>query len=156
MTTTSFYVDAQNLIRSVDIVFQVFAKAGYLHDGLFPAVTERQNGNLLMDMPLPPPIPGQRNSDRSPRGCNSVMIFRCLPPLMAWGMNQGKMLMAIALCANSTYRPLLRSVPRPAPLAYCLWVNIPTGIYIYRPIELAIFYSMASGLWTLEFPPITS
>lgn len=65
-----YLTNPQNILRSVDIVFQVFAKAAHKHDGLFPAVTERQNGLLLMDFPLPPCIPGQRNSDRSPRGCN--------------------------------------------------------------------------------------
>ncbi len=90
MPTTSFYVDSQNVMRSVDIVFQVFAKAGYLHDGLFPAVAERQNGNLLMDMPLPPPIPGQRNSDRSPRGCNLSHDIPLLATLDGMGYESGK------------------------------------------------------------------
>jgi hypothetical protein len=70
MPATAYLVDSQNLLRSVDIVFQVMAKAAYRWNGLFPAVAERQNGNLLMDFPLPAPIPGQRNSDRAPRGCN--------------------------------------------------------------------------------------
>lgn len=65
-----FKTTPQNILRDVDIVFQVMAKASYRHQGLFPAVAERYNGQLLMDFPLPPIIPGQRNSDRSPRGCN--------------------------------------------------------------------------------------
>jgi hypothetical protein len=65
-----YKTDPANILRSVDIVFQVFAKAADKHGGLFPAVAERQNGQLLMDQPLPACIPGQRNSDRSPRGCN--------------------------------------------------------------------------------------
>lgn len=67
---TTIVTNAQNILRDVDIVFQVMAKAAYRWDGLFPALTERHNGNLLTDWPLPAPIPGQRNSDRSPRGCN--------------------------------------------------------------------------------------
>lgn len=66
----TYATNAQNILRDVDIVFQVMVKAGYRHDGLFPALAERHNGNLLTDWPLPAPIPGQRNSDRSPRGCN--------------------------------------------------------------------------------------
>jgi len=69
-TAPRFIVDPQNILRSVDIVFQVMVKASKQYDGLFPAVAERQNGGILMDFPLPAPIPGQRNSDRSPRGCN--------------------------------------------------------------------------------------
>lgn len=65
-----FKTDPQNILRSVDIVFQVMSKASYRYEGLFPAVAERHNGQILMDFPLPAPIPGQRNSDRSPRGCN--------------------------------------------------------------------------------------
>ncbi len=65
-----FTTDPQNILRTVDIVFQVFENNIDRYDGLFPAVAERSFGTLLMDWPLPPPIPGQRNSDRSPRGCN--------------------------------------------------------------------------------------
>ena len=65
-----FVTNASNIHRVVDITFQVFAKCTPQYGGLFPAVTERQNGQLLMDQPLPSCIPGQRNSDRSPRGCN--------------------------------------------------------------------------------------
>lgn len=65
-----YRTDPANILRSVDIVFQVMAKASHRYDGLFPAVAERHNGQILMDFPLPPVIPGQRNSDRSPRGCN--------------------------------------------------------------------------------------
>ena len=95
MSVTTFYVDSYNIMRSVDIVFQVFAKAGYLHDGLFPAVTERQNGNMLMDMPLPPPIPGQRNSDRAPRGCNLSHDVALLATLDGMGHESGRKPMAI-------------------------------------------------------------
>lgn len=65
-----YLVDPANILRTVDIVFQVMAKAGHRYGGLFPAIAERQVGNVLMDFPLPAPIPGQRNSDRSVRGCN--------------------------------------------------------------------------------------
>lgn len=65
-----FKTDPQNILRSVDIVFQVFQNNLDRYEGLFPAVADRHFGTILMDWPLPPPIPGQRNSDRSPRGCN--------------------------------------------------------------------------------------
>ena len=65
-----FRTDPENILRTVDLVFQVFENTVERYDGLFPAVADRHFGALLMDWPLPPPIPGQRNSDRSPRGCN--------------------------------------------------------------------------------------
>lgn len=81
-----FKTDPANILRSVDIVFQVMVKAAHRWDGLFPAVAERHHGNLLMDFPLPPIIPGQRNSDRSPRGCNlahDLGLLECLHGLDA-------------------------------------------------------------------------
>jgi hypothetical protein len=66
----TFTVDPENILRSVDIVLQVMANFSKQYDGLFPAVADRQGCRMLMDFPLPAPIPGQRNSDRSPRGCN--------------------------------------------------------------------------------------
>jgi len=65
-----YRTDPRNILRSVDIVTQVMVKAAHRYDGLFPAVAERHVGRVLMDFPLPPAIPGQRNSDRAPRGCN--------------------------------------------------------------------------------------
>lgn len=80
-----YRTDAPNILRSVDIVFQVMAKAAHRWNGLFPAVAERHNGQILQDFPLPPVIPGQRNSDRSPRGCNLAHDIALLAALDGLG-----------------------------------------------------------------------
>lgn len=85
-----YKTDPANILRTIDIVFQVFEKSTPRYGGLFPAVAERYNGQVLQDFPLPPIIPGQRNSDRSPRGNNLQHDIPLLATLHGFDQTLGR------------------------------------------------------------------
>jgi hypothetical protein len=78
----TYRTDPHSVLRSVDIVFQVMAKASYRYDGLFPAVAERHVGRILMGFPLSSAKDENRSRAlRSPAGfgCPGSTRWRASP-----------------------------------------------------------------------------
>lgn len=61
-------MDPAGILDAVTEALDTLASAGEHHDGLFPSITDRNEGRMLAE--LPEPIPGQRNNDRAFRGSN--------------------------------------------------------------------------------------
>jgi hypothetical protein len=56
------------LLHKVESALDLLIETGARYNGLIPSILDRHTGQMFHD--IPGPIPGQRQHDRAPRGCN--------------------------------------------------------------------------------------
>jgi hypothetical protein len=76
------------LLQPVVRALNALVSASRPYGGLFPSLLDRRTGAMLSD--LPPPIPGQRNADRSHLGCNLMHDESVLRTLYALAQVLGR------------------------------------------------------------------
>ncbi len=69
------------IMERVCRAIEVLIEAGDRYGGLFPSMLDLKTHDMLMEMP--PAIPGQRNTDRAPRGSNLIHDEAVLKTMVA-------------------------------------------------------------------------
>lgn len=63
-------MNSEDILDHVETSIETLIHAGTPHHGLFPSILDRETGDMLAEMPEN--VPGQRDHDRAPRGCNPI------------------------------------------------------------------------------------
>ncbi|WP_127588690.1 hypothetical protein [Paenibacillus koleovorans] len=78
----------EHLLKTACSAIERLIQSSEPYNGLIPSLLDRRTGDMLQQ--LPPAIPGQRDSDRAPQGCNLMHDIPLLGTLYALAESEGK------------------------------------------------------------------